>query len=132
MHNLVLTNLEIWDPNLIMGDMQLMALASWMINEDTRAKDIWKVMGRRNREPLYIIPEFFSPRGVILNSQEIERDPALVESYLQTQTQVIYLFDDVSRQLEDDCIMASQRRWNNLPHSLKNREYHIPEILRGA
>ena len=28
--------------------------------------------------------------------------------------------------------MACQRRWNNLPHSLKNREYHIPEILRGA
>ena len=28
--------------------------------------------------------------------------------------------------------MASQRRWNNLPHSLKNREYHTPERLRGA
>ena len=28
--------------------------------------------------------------------------------------------------------MANQRRWNNLPHILKNREYHSPEILRGA
>ena len=28
--------------------------------------------------------------------------------------------------------MASQRRWNNLPHNLKNREYHTPERLRGA
>lgn len=57
-----------------------MALAYWMVNEDTREKEIWKVMGRRNREPLYIIPELFSPRGVILNDREIERDHALVES----------------------------------------------------
>ena len=28
--------------------------------------------------------------------------------------------------------MASQRRWNNLPHNLKNRGYHTPERLRGA
>ena len=28
--------------------------------------------------------------------------------------------------------MANQRRWNSLPHSLKNREYHTPERLRGA
>ena len=85
MHNFVLTNLEIWDPNPTMGDMQLMALASWMVNEDFRANEIWKAMGRRNREPLYIRPKLFSPRGVILNHREIERDPALVESYPRTQ-----------------------------------------------
>ena len=28
--------------------------------------------------------------------------------------------------------MASHRRWKILPHSLKNREYHTPKILRGA
>ena len=74
----------------------------------------------------------FSPRGVILNHREIEKDPALGESYLQTQNQVIGHFDDVSRKIEEECIMASQRIWNNLPHSLKNREYHTPERLRGA
>ena len=76
-----------------------MALVSWMMNEDTRAKEIWMVMRRRNREPLHIIPEFFSPRGVMLNRREIERDPALVKSYLQTQTQVIGHFDYVSRNI---------------------------------
>ena len=74
----------------------------------------------------------FSPIVVILNLQEIERDPTLVESYLQNQTQVIGHFDDVSRQIEYECIMASQRRWNNFPHNLKDREYHTLEILRGA
>ena len=49
MPNFVLTNLVTWDPNPTIKDMQLMALASWMVNEDTRAKAIWKVMGRRNR-----------------------------------------------------------------------------------
>ena len=28
--------------------------------------------------------------------------------------------------------MTIQRRWNNLPHSLNNMEYHTPERLRGA
>ena len=28
--------------------------------------------------------------------------------------------------------MSSQRRWNSLPHSLKKKEYHTPESLRGA
>ena len=106
-HNLVLTNLDIWDPNPTIGDMQLTTLVSWMVNEDTREKEIWRVMGRRNREPLYIRPECFNPRGVILNHRDIKRDPALVESYLQTQTQVIGHFDDVSRQIEDECIMAN-------------------------
>ena len=106
-HNLVLKNLDTWDPNSIMGDMQLMDLVSWMMNEDTRAKEIWWIMRRRNREPLHIRPELFSPRGVILNRQEIERDSALVESYVQTQTQVIGHFDDVSRKIEYECIMAS-------------------------
>ena len=52
-HNLVLTNLDTWDPNPAMRNMQLMSLITWMMNEDTRAKEIWRVMGRRNR-PLYI------------------------------------------------------------------------------
>ena len=37
-HNLVLTNMDAWDPNPKMGYMQLMALIYWMMNEDTREK----------------------------------------------------------------------------------------------
>ena len=100
-HKFVLTNLDIWDLNPTMGDMQLMALASWMVNEDTREKEIWKVMGRRKREPLYIRLEFLSPRGVILNHQEIERDHAMAESYLKNQNQVIVHFVDVYIKIEE-------------------------------
>jgi len=37
LHNLSLTDLNVWDPNPKLGDLQLMALASWMNNEEARA-----------------------------------------------------------------------------------------------
>ena len=30
LHNFALKNLNVWDPNSKLGDLQLMALASWM------------------------------------------------------------------------------------------------------
>ena len=131
-HNLVLINLNIWDSNPRMGGMKLMALASWMVNEETRSQDMERVIRRENREPLHIMVELFSPRGVINNHIKIERDPELAKRYLHTQAQAIAHFDDVSRLLEDEYIMASHRRWNNLPHNLGSMEYHTPERLRGA
>ena len=132
MHNLVLTNLNIWDPNPRMGDMKLMALASWMVNEETRVKEMRMVMRRENIEPLHIRAEHFSPRGVINNHIKIEKYHEFEKRYLHTQSQAMNHFNDVSRLLGDECIMASQRRWNNLPHNLRNMEYHTPEILRDA
>jgi len=41
-------------------------------------------------------------------------------------------FDDVSRFLGNEFIIASQRRWNNVPHSLRKMKYHTPEILRSV
>ena len=79
MHNLVLTNLNIWDPNPRMGNMQLMELASWMVNEETRAQEVRRVMRRENIEPLHIREELFSPRGVINNHIKIEKDAKLAE-----------------------------------------------------
>lgn len=49
MHNLVLTNLNIWDPNPRMGDMQLMALASWMVNEERSTRDAEGYEKRKKR-----------------------------------------------------------------------------------
>ena len=61
----------IWDPNPRMGDMQFMELATWMVNEDTRAQEMKRVMKRESREPLHIKAELFSPRGVINNQINI-------------------------------------------------------------
>lgn len=35
-----------WDPNPKLGDLQLMALASWMSHEEFRAKKVKRVLER--------------------------------------------------------------------------------------
>ena len=56
-HNLVLPNEVSWDPNIALGDLQLMAFASWLNHEDQRATEEKLVMSREVREPLYIRAE---------------------------------------------------------------------------
>jgi len=38
LHNMALTDLNVWDPNAKLGDLQLMAMASWMNHEELRAE----------------------------------------------------------------------------------------------
>jgi len=47
LHNLALTDPNAWDPNSEVGDLQLMALASWMNHEEARAVEIEKVMAKK-------------------------------------------------------------------------------------
>ena len=37
LHNLAFTDLNVWDSNAKLGDLQLMALASWMNHEEEMA-----------------------------------------------------------------------------------------------
>ena len=34
LHNMALTDMNLWDPNATLGDLQLMAMASWMSHEE--------------------------------------------------------------------------------------------------
>jgi len=43
LHNLVLTYLNVWDPNSKLRDLQLMALASWTNHEEARATNMKKL-----------------------------------------------------------------------------------------
>ncbi len=49
MHNLTLTNMNIWDHSEKLGDMQPMALASWMTHDEARVDEEKKVMQRIKR-----------------------------------------------------------------------------------
>jgi len=49
MHNLTLTDINVLDPNAKLGDLQLMALASWMSHEEARAEEVKKVMAREEK-----------------------------------------------------------------------------------
>lgn len=37
LHNMFLIDMNVWDPNATLGDLQLMAMASWMRHEELRA-----------------------------------------------------------------------------------------------
>jgi len=40
LQNMALTDLNVWDPNVELGDLQLMALVSWMNHEESRATEM--------------------------------------------------------------------------------------------
>jgi len=44
LHNMALTNLNVWDPNAKLGDLQLMAMASWMNHEELRASEMKRML----------------------------------------------------------------------------------------
>jgi len=40
LHKMALIDMSLWDPNAALGDLQLMAMASWMSHEEKRALEI--------------------------------------------------------------------------------------------
>ena len=112
--------------------MKLMALASWMTNEEARVEEVKNVMRREGKEPVQIKAEIIIPRGVINNHQMIANDASLADRYINTQAQKIAHYDDISRLLGEECVMACQRKWNGLPLSLRNLECHTSNRLRAT
>ena len=54
LHNMALTNMNVWGPNAKLGDLQLMALASSMNHEKLRAAEMKRILAREKNEPLFI------------------------------------------------------------------------------
>jgi len=44
LHNMALTDLNVWDPNAKLRDLQLMAMASWMNHEELRAAKMKRLL----------------------------------------------------------------------------------------
>ena len=132
LHNLVLPNVTSWDPNTALGDMQLMAFASWMNHEEKRAAEVKEIMNRELQEPLLIRAEPGDPTALILAHEHLSTNPPVLSKYMDQQAQAIAHFEDMERLLGDNCIQACTRRWNTLSHSLKVREYHTPTRMREA
>ena len=53
LHNMALTDMNIWDPNAKLGELQLMALASSMNHEKSRAAKMKIILAREQNEPLF-------------------------------------------------------------------------------
>ena len=57
LHNMALTDMNVWDPNAKLGDLQLMALTSWMNHEVSRVAEMKRILQREQTEPLLIRAE---------------------------------------------------------------------------
>lgn len=132
LHNLALIDLNVWDPNLKLGDLELMALASWMNHEEARAIGMKKVMAREEIKPLMIGAGQYNLMAIISTHNLIPNDPKLASRYLSSKEEVVTHFEDVFKFLGDDSMQFFQRRWNTLPYNLKIREYHSPQRMREA
>ena len=132
LHNLALTNLNVWGPNSKLRDLQLMALTSWMNHEEARATKMKKVMEREETEPLMIRAKESNLVVVITTLNLIANDPKLAPRYLVTQEQVVTHFEEMFKLLGDDNMQDFQRRWNTFPYNLKIIEYHSPHRMRDA
>lgn len=65
LHNLALPNMNSWDPNAAVWDVQLMAMASWLNHEEKRAAEVQNIMNRELHEPLLIRVEPEDPLVLI-------------------------------------------------------------------
>ena len=54
---MALTYMNVWDPNSKLGDLNLMALASWMNHEEVSATEMKRILAREQTKPLMIIAE---------------------------------------------------------------------------
>lgn len=132
LHNLALPNMNLWDPNAALGDLQLMAMASWLSHEEKRVVEIQKIMTKELSEPLMIRAEPEDPSTLIYSHQHLVDNPHIAPDYVERQPQTIAHFEDMERLFGDNYLHACTRRWNTLSHSLKIREYQSPTRMREA
>ena len=89
LHNMALTDMNVWDPNARLGDLQLMAMASWMNHEEKRATKIKKLMEKEKNEPLMIRAEPSDPMDLISTHQLLANNPQSASKYINEQAQAI-------------------------------------------
>ncbi len=122
LHNFAWIDLNVWDPNAKLGDLQMMDLASWMGHEKARAEEVKIIVEKEEREPLYNKAEQINPMSISSNHNIVSNDAQLAPRYLATQEHTISNFDNTLRFLGSESHQACQRIWRNLPHYLRMRE----------
>jgi len=79
---LALPNITSWDPNTAVGDMQLMAMTSWLNHEEKRATEVRNVMDRELQEPLLIRVEPGDPTALISAHQHLTTNSQALLEYM--------------------------------------------------
>lgn len=98
--------MNIWDPNAEVGDLQLMALASSMNHEKSRAAEMKRILAKEKNESFSSELNNQIPMALISTHNLIANDPQLAPAYLAAQEQAISHFEDMFRLLRDDKMQA--------------------------
>lgn len=102
LHNMALTNMNLWDPNVVLGDLLLMAMTSWMSHEEKRVEKIRKMMEKELNEPMMVKAELVDHIALIYSHQHLAANPQVVPDYVDKQDQTIAHFEDIERLFGDD------------------------------
>jgi len=82
LHNMALTDLNVWDPSSKLGDLQLMAMASWMYHDELREVEMKILLIKEKNEPLIIRVEPSDPMELINTHNMLTNDPQIAPKYL--------------------------------------------------
>ncbi len=77
--------MNVWDPNARLGDLQLIAMASWMNHEDLMATKIRRLMIKEQNEPLMIRSEPSDPMALINTHNLLGNNPQISPRYISDQ-----------------------------------------------
>ena len=80
---MALPDMNLWDPNVALEDIQLMAMASWLSHEEKRAIEIQKFMTKVLSEPLLITTELEDLSALIYAHQHLARNPQVLLDYVE-------------------------------------------------
>ena len=83
MHNLILVDMNFWDPNSRTRDVKVMALTSWLTHEEVRVEEKKRVISKETNEPLWVRAELRAPLLVINNHRLIFEDLKLEPHYIE-------------------------------------------------
>ena len=106
LHNMALTDMNVWDPNARLGDLKLMAMASLMNHEDLRATEIKILMIKEQNELLMIRAKPLDPMALISTRNLLANDPQIAPKYLANQDQAIAHIEYMFRLLGEECMHA--------------------------
>ena len=75
LHNFTLLDMNAWDPNMVIGYVQLIAMVSWMNHEEKTAAEVRNLIGRELSESLMIRVELDNPSTMIRTHQHLANNP---------------------------------------------------------
>lgn len=75
LHNMALTDLNVWDANAKLQDLQLMAMESWMNHEELRVLEMKIMLIKEQNEPLMRRAEPSDPMALISIHKMLSSDP---------------------------------------------------------